>query len=215
MMQPDSPLERYLELHCSPEPAVLTGIRRRTHLETVMPRMLSGPVQGRLLALLAKMIRPKRVLEIGTFTGYGTLCLAEGLDLEGSLITLEINEEFVDRNRERFREAGLSDRIVQYCGNALDLLPQMQPGFDLAFLDADKINYPAYLDLIVPLLTPGGWLIADNVLWNGKVFEIPAHKMDPDTAAIAAFNDKIRNNSSLEKVMLPVRDGLYLIRKCL
>lgn len=213
MLTEKAGLEDYLECFSSPEPAFLTEIRRRTHLETVMPRMLAGQVQGRFLAMLSAMIRPARVLEIGTFTGYSTICLASGLQTGGRIKTIEINEELVERNAERFRLAGFADRIEQICGNALDILPGLEPTYDLIYLDADKINYPQYFSLVRALLAPEAWWIVDNVLWNGKVFDLKPEDMDVDTAAIARFNEMVRMDHELEKVMIPLRDGLYLIRK--
>lgn len=213
MLTAKAGLEDYLECFSSTEPAFLTEIRRRTHLETVMPRMLAGQVQGRFLAMLSAMIRPARVLEIGTFTGYSTICLAGGLQTGGRIKTIEINEELVERNAERFRLAGFADRIEQICGNALDILPGLEPTYDLIYLDADKINYPQYFSLVRALLAPGAWWIVDNVLWNGKVFDLKPEDRDVDTAAIARFNEMVRMDHELEKVMIPLRDGLYLIRK--
>jgi len=206
------PLEQYVAEHTRPESELLRKLNRETHAKVLMPRMLSGHVQGQVLRMLSLMIRPKRILEIGTYTGYSALCLSEGLQPGGELVTIDINEELEQMVRRYFDEAGASGRIDYRVGNALDILPTLSGAFDLVFIDADKINYGTYFDLVLPLVPSGGFLIADNVLWSGKVLQ-PADKMDPDTKAIAAFNEKVCKDPRVEAVLFPVRDGLMVMRK--
>ncbi|MXV49856.1 methyltransferase domain-containing protein [Pedobacter sp. HMF7647] len=202
-------IQVYLDKHCEEEPALLKHINRETHLKVPMPRMLSGHYQGRVLSMLSKMLAPERILEIGTFTGYATICLAEGLGQNGQLITIDINEELEDRVKEYFSDAGFSDKINYIIGNAVDIIPTLGGTFDLIFIDADKKNNKTYYDLVIDMLRPGGIIIVDNVLWSGKVIA----ESDKDTQVINTFNDYIINDPRVEKVMLPVRDGLFLIRK--
>ena len=174
--------------------------------------MLSGHVQGRFLSMISHMISPKSVLEIGTFTGYSAICIAEGLRKDGILHTIEINEELEQENLEKFNKSGFGDKIIQHIGNALEIIPQLGIQFDLVFLDADKVNYPHYFDLILNHMNIGGFLLADNVLWGGKVVHKPEQD-DKDTKAIVEFNDKVQKDNRVENVMLPFRDGVSLIRK--
>ena len=209
----DEDLQRYAEEHTSPESELLHKVNRQTHLSVMKPRMLSGHMQGRLLSMFSHMIKPKQVLEVGTYTGYSALCLAEGLQEGGTLHTIDINEELEDRVRGYFEEAGLSESIKYYIGNALDIIPTIDAVFDLVFIDADKINNAAYYDMVIERMAPGGYIIADNVLWSGKVLEKYRKKLDEDTAALLAFNKKVHDDPRVENILLPVRDGLMIARK--
>ncbi|MFM7217012.1 MAG: O-methyltransferase [Bacteroidota bacterium] len=205
-------LNQYVESHTADESPLLKELNRETYAKVLMPRMLSGHLQGRVLAMLSRMIRPKRILEIGTFTGYSALCLAEGLQEHGSLHTIDINDELSGMVDRYMKSSGLSDRIHCYWGNALDIIPVFDFEFDLVFIDADKINYQKYYELALPKLSAGGWIIADNVLWSGKILD-PTTQMDADTAALYRFNEHVRADNRVETVLLPVRDGLMIIRK--
>ena len=205
-------LEEYINEHSSPESQVLYDLNRQTHLNILQPRMLSGHLQGRVLSMLSHMIRPKRILEIGTYTGYAALCLAEGLQKGGELITLDINYKLEDMVNKFVKKAGFEDKIKMKVGNALELIPKLDKNFDLVFIDADKTNYANYYDLLIDDLPTGAFLIADNVLWSGKVTE-PIKNEDEDTAALKAFNEKILNDERVENVLFPIRDGLMVIRK--
>lgn len=209
----DEDLQRYAEDHTSPESELLRKVNRQTHLSVMKPRMLSGHMQGRLLAMFSHMIKPKQVLEVGTYTGYSALCLAEGLQEGGTLHTIDINEELEERVRGYFDEAGLSQSIKYYIGNALDIIPTIDAAFDLVFIDADKINNAAYYDMVIERMAPGGYIIADNVLWSGKVLEKYRKKLDEDTAALLAFNKKVHDDPRVENILLPIRDGLMIARK--
>ena len=207
-------LSEYIEQHSSPESTVLQQITRSTHLEVINPRMLSGHVQGRVLSMLSQMIRPKRILELGTFTGYSALCLAEGLTEDGRLITLEHNDEMENSIRRNFALSPLGEKIELVIGDAKEVLENCEFGgdFDLVFIDADKKEYCDYLDLVLPLVREGGWILADNTLWDGHIVD-PAYDKDKQTVALRAFNDKVAQDERLEKVILPLRDGLTIIRK--
>ncbi len=205
-------LQHYLDTFSTPEDAVLEKLSRRTHLQTVYPQMMSGAIQGRLLQFISRMIRPARILEIGTFTGYSAICLARGLREGGRLITLEANDEYEKIIREFFEKAGITDRTELIIGDALQILPQLKGPFDLVFIDADKKEYGDYYDLVIDKVKPGGFLLADNVLWDGKVLS-PEEQMDAETTAIHQFNRKITADPRVENLLLPVRDGLMLIRK--
>ena len=209
----DEDLLHYAEQHTTPEPALLHRINRETHLSVLRPRMLSGHQQGRLLAMFSKMLQPRQILEIGTYTGYSALCLAEGLQPGGTLHTIDINEELEERVRGYFAEAGLADSIRYHIGNALDIIPTLEATFDLVFIDADKINYATYYDLVIDKVRPGGVIIADNVLWSGKVLEKYRRKLDEDTKAVMDFNRKVHEDARVENILLPVRDGLLVARK--
>lgn len=206
----DLQLTEYSEAHTSSESEVLKKISRDTHAKVLMPRMLSGHLQGRFLSMISKMIKPKVILEIGTYTGYSAICLAEGLAPGGKLITLDINEELESKVRGYFLEAGLEKVIDYRIGNALKIIPDLQMKFDLVFIDADKENYSTYFDLIIDNVVSGGFLLADNVLWSGKVLDT---KPDKDTRAILAFNKKIQSDTRVENVLIPIRDGIVLMRK--
>jgi len=204
-------IEEYIKNHCSEEPYVLKELDRETNLKVLMPRMLSGHVQGRLLSLLSHMISPKNVLEIGTFTGYSAICFAEGLQAGGLVHTIDINEELEEQVSDFIGKAGMSDKIRQYIGDAMEIIPAMDIEFDLVFIDADKINYLNYYNLVLPKLRSGGFILADNVLWSGKVVEQGSIKKD--TQAILDFNKTVAEDTRVDKVILPVRDGIQLIRK--
>lgn len=210
-------LSEYIERHSSPENEVLQRITRSTHLEVINPRMLSGHVQGRVLSMLSQMIQPKRILELGTFTGYSALCLAEGLTKDGLLITIEHNDEMEDSIRRNLALSPLGEKIELMIGDAKETLRRLgdkEKGeeFDLVFIDADKKEYCDYLDLVLPLMRKGGWILADNTLWDGHIID-PAYDKDKQTVALRAFNDKVAEDTRLEKVILPLRDGLTIIRK--
>ncbi|MFD2513336.1 O-methyltransferase [Pontibacter locisalis] len=209
----DEDLQRYAEEHTSSESELLHKVNRQTHLEVMKPRMLSGHMQGRLLAMFSHMIKPKQILEVGTYTGYSALCLAEGLQPGGILYTIDKNEELEDRVRGYFAEAGLTDSIRYYIGNALDIIPTIDAVFDLVFIDADKINNANYYDMVIDRMAPGGYIIADNVLWSGKVLEKYRKKLDEDTASLLAFNKKVHDDERVENILLPIRDGLMVARK--
>lgn len=206
-------LLEYIEQHSSPESPVLKKINRDTHAHVLMPRMLSGHLQGRILSMFSHMIRPRRILEIGTYTGYSALCLAEGLAPEGLLYTLDINEELEDKVKAFFAESAYGQQIRYLIGNALELIPNLQEPWDLVFIDADKKNYLAYYQLVLDQLRPGGFIIADNVLWGGKVVQEGQKKPDKDTEAILAFNKKVQDDERVENVLFPIRDGLMVLRK--
>ena len=204
-------LQAYVEAHTSPEDKLLQQISRDTHAYILMPRMLSGHLQGRLLSMLAHMIKPRAVLEIGTYTGYSALCMAEGLSPQGVLHTIDINEELEDRVRGYFNQSAWAGNIQYHIGNAIEVVPQLKQSWDLVFIDADKRNYLAYYNLVIDQMAKGGYLIADNVLWSGKVAQ--ANATDKDTEALRIFNRKIQEDERVENVLLPVRDGLMIIRK--
>ncbi|MES2457630.1 MAG: O-methyltransferase [Bacteroidota bacterium] len=203
-------MQQLLLSYCEPESDLLKKIDRQTNLKVLMPRMLSGHYQGRVLSMLSKMINPLRILEIGTFTGYATLCLAEGLQKEGLIYTLDINEELEDMVRGYFAESGVGDKIRYILGDATETIEQLGETFDLVFIDADKKNNGTYYDLIFDQVRPGGLIIVDNVLWSGKVLNT---NPDKDTRNINNFNDKVAADNRVEKLILPVRDGLFIIRK--
>lgn len=218
-------LSEYIEQHSSPESEVLQQITRSTHLEVINPRMLSGHVQGRVLSMLSQMIQPKRILELGTFTGYSALCLAEGLSENGKLITIEHNDEMEDSIRRNLALSHLGEKIELRIGEAKEILKQLgneianqsnengekHEKFDLVFIDADKKEYCDYLDLVLPLMHDGGWILADNTLWDGHIVD-PAYDKDKQTISLRDFNDKVMADEHLEKVILPLRDGLTIIR---
>ena len=202
----------YIEQHSSPESDVLKRITRSTHLEVINPRMLSGHVQGRVLSMISQMIQPQRILELGTFTGYSALCLAEGLTDDGKLITIEHNDEMEPSIRRNLALTTLGEKIELVIGDAIEVLMGLDEKFDLIFIDADKKQYCDYLDLVIPLLRPGGWILADNTLWDGHIID-PTYDKDKQTIALRAFNDKVVQDERLDKVILPLRDGLTIIRK--
>ncbi len=196
--------------YCGAEPELLQRIDRETQLKVLMPRMISGHYQGRVLSMLSKMMGPKRILEIGTFTGYATLCLAEGLTNDGLIYTLDINEELEDRVRHNFSQSPYNHQINYILGNAIETVQELNEVFDIVFIDADKKNNGTYYDLIFDKVRPGGLIIVDNVLWSGKIL---SNAQDKDTKNIASFNDRVAGDPRVEKLILPVRDGLFIIRK--
>lgn len=204
-------IEDYSFSRTSMESELLNKIARETHLEVLRPRMLSGHFQGRLLSMFSNMIQPKRILEIGTYTGYSALCLAEGLMDNGKLFTLDINEELEDRVRQYFKESEFNDKIRFLIGDAISIIPDLKEIWDLVFIDADKKNYTTYFDLVISAVKPGGYIIADNVLWSGKVIDDQCN--DEDTIALRNFNDTLMSDSRLEVILLPLRDGLMVARK--
>jgi len=206
----DSDIQRYAETHSSPEPDYLARINRNTHAQVLSPRMLSGHFQGRFLSMISRMIAPKVVLEIGTYTGYSALCLAEGLAPGGKVITIDINEELETRVRNNFENSPFASSIELMIGDARKIIPTLNIHPDLVFIDADKKGYAEYYDLMLPRITSGGWMLIDNVLWDGKVLD---EKPDAKTRVMLQFNKKIAGDSRIEKVMLPIRDGLTLLRK--
>jgi len=203
-------LTNYLDRHCEPEDELLKHINRETHLKVLMPRMLSGHYQGRLLSMLSKMMRPERILEIGTYTGYATLCLAEGLRDTGLIHTIDINSELEEMVSTNFKRSAFSQQIKYHIGNALDVIPELDETFDLVFIDADKKNNSTYYNLIFEKVRPGGLIIVDNVLWSGKVL---TENQDKDTREISQFNLMVNSDPRVEKLILPVRDGLFMVLK--
>lgn len=204
-------LLEYSEQNSSPEPPLLGELYRETHQKILQPRMASGPLQGRFLSLLSKLIRPNSILEIGTFTGYATLCLAEGLAPEGVLHTIDHNEELVDFQQRFFKRSPYASQIQTHLGNALDIIPQIQATFDLVFIDADKKNYLNYYESILARMNPKGVILSDNVLWNGKVLD-DAQEDDVDTKILQEFNRKLASDPRVESVLIPLRDGITLTR---
>ena len=204
----------YIEQHSSSESDALKQIVHSTHIEMINPRMMSGHIQGRVLSMLSQMIRPNRILELGTFTAYSTLCLAEGLPEDGLLVTLEHNDELEDMILRNLALSPLGEKVQLVIGDAMQWLSTQSSGllYDLVFIDADKREYSAYLDAVLPLVRPGGWILADNTLWDGHIIE-EAYDKDKQTLALRAFNDKVAQDERLEKVILPLRDGLTIIRK--
>ena len=202
-------LDDYVVRHSEQEPALLKALTRETYQKVLQPRMLSGHYQGRILSVLSKLIRPKTILELGTFTGYSALCLAEGLDKNGVLHTIDINEELVDFQKRYFDKSDYGAQIVQHLGSALDIIPTIETTFDLVFMDADKPNYINYFHQIIDKLNPGGVILSDNVLWSGKVIE----SLDPSdisTKIVLEYNKLLKEDSRLETVLLPIRDGLTI-----
>ena len=202
----------YIDHHTTDESPILSKLRRETELKYLNPIMLSGKVQGNFLAIISKLIKPLNVLEIGTYTGYSTLCLAEGLPAEGIIHTIDKNEELLDIQNIYFEKSGFKNQIKQYTGDALAVIPGLNINFDMVFLDADKENYIKYLELISPKLNPGGVLLTDNVLWHGKILE-STENQDRTTKSIDNFNKKVREDKSLKTVILPIRDGISLTLK--
>lgn len=204
----------YIEQHSTPESEALRQIVHTTHIEMINPRMMSGHIQGRVLSMFSQMIRPQRILELGTFTAYSTLCLAEGLAADGTLVTLEHNDELEDMILRNLALSPLGEKVQLVIGDAMEWLVAQSADwlYDLVFIDADKREYSAYLDAVLPLVRPGGWILADNTLWDGHIIE-EAYDKDKQTLALRAFNDKVAQDERLDKVILPLRDGLTIIRK--
>lgn len=205
-------LDLYCTSHTSAECDVLKELNHETHTSVLNPRMISGNLQGQFLTMLSRMVRPKCILEIGTYTGYSAICLAKGLPVDGVLHTIDVNEELEEMNTRYFEKAGFEHQIVQHIGDASKIIPDLDVKIDLAFIDADKKNYPLYFDILIEKMNPGGWIIADNVLWSGKVIE----KLDPtdkSTIALLEYNKKIQDDPRVENLLLPIRDGLMICRK--
>ncbi|MBT7851627.1 MAG: O-methyltransferase [Formosa sp.] len=200
-------LDDYVVKHSEEEPTLLAALTRETYQKILQPRMLSGHYQGRVLSMLSKLIRPKTILELGTFTGYSALCLAEGLDKNGVLHTIDINEELVDFQRRYFDKSDYGTQIIQHLGSALDIIPTLDTNFDLVFMDADKPNYINYFHQIIDKLNPGGVILSDNVLWSGKVIET-LDPSDVSTKIVLEYNALLKEDPRLETVLLPIRDGL-------
>jgi caffeoyl-CoA O-methyltransferase len=207
----NSKLNQFLHDNTTPEDPILEDLFRQTHIRFVNPNMATGHPQGKFLEFISKMINPEFILEIGTFTGYSAICLARGLKPGGKLVTIEINDELTSFAHSYFRKAGVESQITQLTGNALGIIPGLDQMFDLVFIDGDKREYIEYFRLVFEKVKPGGFILADNVLWGGKALE--NNKNDIQTRGIIGFNDMIRNNEKVEKIILPLRDGLTIIRK--
>jgi predicted O-methyltransferase YrrM len=206
-------LDDYIVSHSQDEPALLQQLNRETYQKILQPRMLSGHFQGRVLSMISKLINPRNILEIGTYTGYSALCLAEGMQDSGELHTIDINEELVDFQRKYFDKSGHGSQIHQHLGNALDIIPTLNTTFDLIFIDADKKNYTNYFHCIIDKLNLGGIILSDNVLWSGKVLDTTFKKEDVSTPALIKYNNLLKEDSRVETVILPIRDGLTISRK--
>lgn len=204
-------LENYIKDNSEEEPELLQKLTRETHLKVIQPRMITGHFQGRVLSMLSKIIHPTSILEIGTYTGYSALCLAEGLSKNGQLHTVEINDELEEMQRRYFNESGFGDQITQHIGNALEVVPKLDAVFDLVFIDAKKTDYPAYFEAVLAKTKPGSVILTDNVLWSGKVVE-PLDPKDKATKILIDFNKQIKEDPGIETVLLPIRDGLTLSR---
>ncbi|MFC5681563.1 O-methyltransferase [Flavobacterium sp. MAHUQ-51] len=204
-------LEDYVEQHSENEPELLKALNKETYQKILLPRMLSGHFQGRVLSMLSKLIRPVNILEIGTYTGYSALCLCEGMQENGILHTIDIKEELVDFQRKHFDKSPWGKQIVQHLGEAIDIIPTLDVKFDLVFIDADKENYLNYFEMIVPRMNKGGIILSDNVLWSGKVLE-PLNPKDISTKVLLEYNQKLKEDPRVETVLLPIRDGLTVSR---
>ncbi len=205
-------LEKYILDHTKAEDDLLAQLNRETHLKVIYPRMLSGHLQGKYLEMISHMIKPKSILEIGTYTGYSAICMAKGLSVDGILHTIEINPELNSFSEKYFEKAGLKYKIQQHTGSALDIIPHLNESFDLVFIDADKENYLAYYKLVFDKVNTGGFILADNALWDGKVLE-NIKKQDKETKGIDVFNKYIQQDKNVENMLLPLRDGIMMIRK--
>ena len=203
-------ITEYSKIHSSKEPKILSQLSRETWAKVLNPRMISGYTQGRFLSMISKIISPKNILEIGTYTGYSALCLAEGLQKDGKLHTIDINEETIEIAKKYFNKSSYKNNIIQHLGNALDLISSIDKQFQLVFIDADKENYSKYFDLIIEKVSQGGYIIADNVLWSGKIIE---KVKDKETQSLHAYNQKVSKDSRVESLLLPIRDGLMISRK--
>ena len=203
-------LEEYIEAHATAPDAVLQELYRHTYLHEMNPRMMTGPVQGKFLQFLCQMLKPQRVLEIGTYTGYAAICIARGLPEGGKLVTIEANREYKDTLRYYFDKAQLTEKIELIFGDAKVMIPALNETFDLIFIDADKISYPTYYNLVMEKVRPGGFILADNVLWDGKILN--AQTKEHDTQALITFNNMVQDDPRVENVLLPIRDGLMMIR---
>lgn len=205
-------IEAYVDKYTSPESDLLKELNQETWEKVLIPRMLSGHIQGRILSTFSHMIKPRRILEIGTYTGYSALCLSEGLREGGKLHTIDINDELESMIKRYLNKAGKADQIELHIGNAMDIVPSLTEAWDLVFIDADKTNYSNYFDLVIDNVRPGGFIIADNVLWSGKVTD-PVETRDEDTNALIAYSEKVASDGRVEHVLFPVRDGLMVARK--
>ncbi|MBU2995005.1 O-methyltransferase [Cellulophaga baltica] len=204
-------LENYIADHSENEPKVLQELTRETHLKVIQPRMITGHFQGRALSLLSKLINPKHILEIGTYTGYSAICLAEGLQKNGKLHTIDVNEELVNLQRRYFDKSGFGEQIIQHTGDALHIIPDLKETFDLIFIDAEKASYDFYFEAVLKKTKPGSVILSDNVLWSGKVVE-PLNPKDKATKVLLDYNKKLKEDPRVETVLLPIRDGLTLSR---
>lgn len=204
-------LEDYAANHSENEPALLAALNKETHQKILQPRMLSGHFQGRVLSMISKLVNPKHILEIGTYTGYAALCLAEGLQDSGTLDTIDNNEELYDFQKKYFAQSEWSNQITQHLGNALEIIPALGKTFDLVFIDADKENYINYFHMIIPMMNKGGIILSDNVLWSGKVLE-PVKANDKSTKILLEYNQLLKDDPRVETVLLPIRDGLTVSR---
>jgi len=202
---------KYSEINSQKEPILLKELNRETHLKILNPRMLSGAFQGRLISLISKLIKPKKVLEIGTYTGYSALCIYEGLDKKGIIHTIDKNEELVEIQKKYFKKTGEREKFIQHTGNALEIIPEINETFDLIFIDADKENYINYFNCIIDKLNKNGVILADNVLWSGKVND--ERQQDETTKILRLFNELVNNDNRVETILLPIRDGISIIRK--
>tara|TARA_R110002049_G_scaffold148844_1_gene311803 strand:- start:423 stop:1067 length:645 start_codon:yes stop_codon:yes gene_type:complete len=206
-------IDNYVVSHSGNEPKLLQQLNRETYQKILQPRMLSGHYQGRVLSMISKLLNPKNILEIGTYTGYSALCLAEGMQTPGALHTIDINEELIDFQRKYFDKSRYGSQIHQHLGNALDIIPKLDTTFDLVFIDADKENYSNYFNIVIDKLNTGGIILSDNVLWSGKVLETTFKKDDTSTPALIAYNALLKIDKRIETVILPIRDGLTISRK--
>ena len=204
-------IDQYIVEHSQKEPTILQELSKETWQKVLNPRMLSGAFQGRVLSMISKLIQPKKILEIGTYTGYSAICLAEGLSEKGQLFTIDKNEELEEFQQKYFKKSSYGNQIKQFTGNALDIIPTINEKFDIVFIDADKENYVNYFHLIISKINKGGIILSDNVLWSGKVIEMVNPK-DKDTKALLAYNKLLNSDERIETVMLPIRDGLTISR---
>ena len=206
-------IDQYALDHSQKEPELLQKLNTETWQTVLNPRMLSGAYQGRILSMISKLIQPKNILEIGTYTGYSALCMCEGIKEEGELHTIDINEELVDFQRKYFDKSGHGKQFVQHLGNALDIIPKIDKTFDLIFIDADKENYSNYFNIIIDKMNSGGIILSDNVLWSGKILDTTFKKDDTSTPSLIAYNNLLKKDKRVETVVLPIRDGLTISRK--
>lgn len=206
-------LQKYTENHTSPESPLLKRLDRETNIKVLYPKMISGHLQGRLLSMISNMIKPRRILEIGTFTGYSAICLAEGLATDGKIISIDKNRELQEIVEHYLGEAKIRAQVEFILGDAMKVIPKLEGSFDLVYLDADKANYCRYYDLVIDRVEAGGYILADNVLWHGKVVSADLKKLDRETRAIKEFNQRVQEDPRVENVLVPIRDGLMILRK--
>ena len=204
-------IDDYIVDHSQSEPLLLKELSKETWQKVLNPRMLSGAFQGRVLSMISKLLKPKNILEIGTYTGYSAICLAEGLDANGTIFTIDKNEELEDLQNKYFEKSGFRNQIKQFSGNALEIIPTIEHSFDLVFIDADKSNYPNYFHMVIDKMNPGGIILSDNVLWSGKVVE-KLNPKDEDTKALLKYNRLLKEDERIETILLPIRDGLTISR---